>query len=143
MKLKKHLFTAAAASASILMLAGCTTTADPAATEPAADSAQSMVVVVKLTGIGWFDRMEEGVLEFAAETGIDARQEGGDDASPEKQLAIIQNLLAQNPTAITVVPNSPEALEDILKQARDAGIIVVSHEAAGMVNVDADIEALK
>jgi simple sugar transport system substrate-binding protein len=145
MNLKKHLLTAAVASASVLVMAGCTTTADPVAVEEATGaaqtSAQTMVVVVKLTGIGWFDRMEEGVVEFAAETGIDARQEGGDDASPEKQLSIIQNLLAQNPTAIAVVPNSPEALEDILKQAREAGIIVVSHEAAGMVNVDADIEA--
>jgi simple sugar transport system substrate-binding protein len=147
MSLKKNMFTAAALGASaVLLLASCTSTADPVvtATEAATQDAatdQSMVVVVKLTGIGWFDRMEEGVLEFAAETGIDARQEGGDDASPEKQLAIIQNLLAQNPTAITVVPNSAEALESVLADARAAGIIVVSHEGAGMVNVDANIEA--
>jgi simple sugar transport system substrate-binding protein len=134
MKMKKKLMTAAAAGASLMMFAGC-------ATSPEADSAKSMVTVVKLSGVGWFDRMEEGVLEFASETGIDARQEGADDASPEKQLALIQNLLAQSPTAITVVPNSPESLEDIFKQARDAGIIVVTHEAAGMKNVDADIEA--
>ena len=40
-----------------------------------------------------------------------------------------------------MVPNSPEALQTVLKQARDQGIIVVSHEATGIENVDIDIEA--
>lgn len=101
----------------------------------------AMVTVVKISGVGWFDRMEVGVQEFAEETGIDARQEGADDASPEKQIQIIQDLIAQSPVAITVVPNSPEALESVLKQARDQGIVVVAHEAAGIENADIDIEA--
>lgn len=101
----------------------------------------AMITVVKISGVGWFDRMEVGVKEFAAETGIDARQEGADDASPEKQIQIIQDLIAQSPAAITVVPNAPEALESVLKQARDQGIVVVGHEAAGIENADADIEA--
>ena len=112
MKLNKKFAAFAALGAAALLVAGCTSTAEETVTEEAATTAtaeasdQSMVVVVKLTGIGWFDRMEEGVTAFAARTGIDARQDGGDDASPEKQVAIIQNLIAQNPTAITVVPNS-------------------------------------
>jgi len=100
-----------------------------------------LVNVVKIVGVGWFDRMEIGVKEFATQTGIDATQTGADDASPEKQVKIVQDLLAQKPTAITVVPNSPEALEATLKRARDLGIIVVSHEASNQVNIDADIEA--
>jgi len=101
----------------------------------------TMVTVVKIMGIPWFDRMAVGVQEFAQRTGVDAREDGGDDATPEKQVAIIQNLIAQHPTAITVVPNDPASLETVLKQARDAGIIVVSHEAAGLTNTDIDIEA--
>ncbi|WP_166997255.1 autoinducer 2 ABC transporter substrate-binding protein [Paramicrobacterium fandaimingii] len=101
----------------------------------------TMVTVVKITGVGWFDRMEIGVNEFADESGIDARQEGADDASPEKQIQIIQDLIPQAPTAITVVPNSPKALETVLEQARGQGIIVVTHEAAGIENADIDIEA--
>lgn len=130
-----------------LALTGCSTTGagsgggSDAGSGPVAPEDMTMVTVVKLTGIGWFDRMEVGVNAFGARTGIDARQQGGDDASPEKQIQIIQDLLPQNPTAITVVPNSPEALEKVLEQARKQGIIVVSHEAAGMKNVDADIEA--
>jgi simple sugar transport system substrate-binding protein len=100
-----------------------------------------MVTVVKAQTIPWFQRMEVGVKSFAERTGIDARQEGADDVSPEKQVQIVQDLIAQQPTAITVVPNSPEALTSVLQQARDQGIIVVSHEGTGIENVDIDIEA--
>jgi simple sugar transport system substrate-binding protein len=100
-----------------------------------------MVTVVKAQTIPWFQRMAVGVQDFADASGIDARQEGADDVSPEKQVQIVQDLIAQRPTAITVVPNSPEALANVLGQAREQGIIVVSHEATGIENVDIDIEA--
>lgn len=101
------------------------------------------VVVVKATGIGWFDRMEVGVEEWAAETGIDARQEGPSEATNEGQVAIIQDLIAQSPTAISVVPNDLAGLESVLAQAREADIIVVSHEAVGIENVDINIEGFE
>src|SRR5262245_62710154 len=77
-----------------------------------------IVTVVKRTGIGWFERMAEGIKQFAAQNGIDATLTGATDADPQKQADIIKKLIAEKPGAITVVPNSPEALEDILKQAR-------------------------
>lgn len=135
----KKLAVIAAAGSALLMLAGCGSTGGE--TTGSGDSDGAYVTVVKITGVGWFDRMEVGVNAFAERTGIDARQEGGDDASPEKQVQIIQDLIAQSPTAITVVPNSPEALETVLASAREQGIIVVAHEAAGIKNVDIDIEA--
>jgi len=99
------------------------------------------VNVVKLTGIGWFDRMQTGVVEFGKESGVDATQMGPAEASAEQQVKMIQDVIAQRPKAITVVPNSPEALEGVLKQAMDAGIIVVTHEAASQKNTSVDIEA--
>ena len=56
-------------------------------------------------------------------------------------MKIIENLIAQKVDAICVVPFSPEALEPVLKKARDAGIVVISHEATNQQNVDYDIEA--
>jgi simple sugar transport system substrate-binding protein len=100
-----------------------------------------IVTVVKRTGIGWFERMEQGIRQFAAEQGIDATMTGAADADPQKQADIIRRLIAEKPDAITVVPNSPEALEAVLKQARAAGIKVVTHEAGNQVNTDVDIEA--
>jgi len=99
------------------------------------------VTVVKRTGIGWFERMEEGIKQFAAQNGVDAIMTGADDADPQKQADIIRKLIAEKPHAITVVPNSPEALEEVLQQARAAGIKVVTHEAGNQANTDVDIEA--
>lgn len=151
MKLTKKWTGLAVLGAAALAISGCTSTeaetagtdsdAAEESTDSAASSDQTMAVVVKLTGVGWFDRMEEGVVAFADRTGVDARQEGGDDASPEKQVSVVQNLIAQSPTAITVVPNSIEAMETVLGEAQDAGIVVVGHEAVGMQNADAVIEA--
>jgi len=101
------------------------------------------VVIVKATGIGWFDRMEVGVKEWAKETGLDARQEGPSEATNEGQVSIIQDLIAQKPKAISVVPNDLAGLESVLGQARDAGIVVVSHEAVGIKNVDINIEGFE
>jgi simple sugar transport system substrate-binding protein len=66
---------------------------------------------------------------------------GAPDADPQKQAEIIRKLIAEKPSAITVVPNSPASLEDVLKTAREAGIKVVTHEASNQVNTDVDIEA--
>ena len=100
-----------------------------------------IVTVVKRTGIVWFERMEQGIKQFAAQTGVDANMTGAADADPQKQAEIIRKLIAEKPNAITVVPNSPEELEAVLKQAREAGIKVVTHEASNQVNTDVDIEA--
>lgn len=141
-------------SALAMALVACTSVseenpADTGTTESADDTAApagedgAYVVVVKATGIGWFDRMEVGVNEWATETGLDARQEGPSSATNEGQVSIIQDLIAQSPTAISVVPNDLAGLESVLKQAQDAGIIVVSHEAVGIKNVDIDIEGFE
>lgn len=101
----------------------------------------TMVNVVKAKGLPWFNRMAVGDQNFAKRTGVQTRQEGANDTSPDKQAQIIADLIPQHPTAITVVPNSIEALENVLGQARAQGIKVVSHEATGIQNADIDIEA--
>ena len=100
-----------------------------------------IVTVVKRTGLGWFERMNEGITQFAAQNGVDATMTGAGDADPQKQVDIVRKLIAEKPDAITGVPNSPESLEEVLKQARAAGIKVVTHEAGNLVNTDVDIEA--
>lgn len=133
-----------------LSLAACSSVSETDAAAPEASGGASTavgagayVVVSKATGIGWFDRMNVGVDEYAEEAGIDARQEGPSEATNEGQVAIVQDLIAQGPTAISVVPNDLAGMESVLAQARDAGIIVVSHEAVGLENVDIDIEGFE
>lgn len=109
----------------------------------AQDKKYNIVTVVKISGIQWFNRMEEGVKKFATDTGHNAYQLGPAKADAQLQVQIIEDAIAQRVDAITVVPFSPEALEPVLKKAMDAGIKVVSHEASTIQNVNWDIEAFK
>ena len=109
----------------------------------AADKKYSIATVVKIDGIPWFDRMRQGVTEYGEETGHETIFMGPAQADAAQQVQIIENLIAQQVDAICVVPFSPEALEPVLKRARDAGIVVVVHEASDQKNADAIIEAFE
>ena len=58
-----------------------------------------------------------------------------------EQVALLENLIAQGVDAICLVPIAGDALEPVLKKARDRGIVVISHEGSDLKNVDFDIEA--
>ena len=112
-----------------------------AAQSKASKSKYTIATVVKVDGIAWFDRMREGVTKFGKDTGHDTFLVGPAKADAAEQVKIIEGLIAQKVDAICVVPFSPEAIEPVLKKARDAGIVVISHEATNQKNVDYDIEA--
>ncbi len=101
----------------------------------------TIATVVKLSGVGWFNRMEQGVNKFAKDTGHNAFQVGPEKADAALQVQIIEDLIAQKVDAICVVPFSVEALEPVLKKAMDKGIVVITHEAANQQNMHWDIEA--
>ena len=109
----------------------------------AQDKKYNIVTIVKISGIQWFNRMEEGVKKFAADTGNNAYQVGPAKADAQLQVQLVEDSIAQGVNAIAVVPFAPEALEPVLKKAMDAGIKVVSHEASAIQNVDWDIEAFQ
>ena len=111
---------------------------------PAAFAKQYTIVnVPKVAGIAWFDRMKQGVERFAADTGHNAYQVGPSRADAALQVQIVEDLIAQGVDAITIVPFSVEALEPVLKKAREAGIVVTAHEASNIQNVDWDLEAFE
>ncbi len=102
----------------------------------------SIVTVVKVTGINWFNRMDEGVKEFAKDNpGVNAYQTGPGRADAAQQLKIIEDLIAKKVTALAVVPYDPPTLEPALKKAMDRGIKVVTHEADNEKNTMVDVEA--
>ena len=100
----------------------------------------TMGVVVKIGGIPWFNAMEAGIKERAAEVGMDAWMVGPTSADPALQVRAIEDLIAQGVDVIGVVPNDETALEPVLQKARDAGIKVVAHEGPGLMNVDWNFE---
>ncbi|MEJ5022615.1 autoinducer 2 ABC transporter substrate-binding protein [Ochrobactrum vermis] len=105
------------------------------------DKKYTIATVVKVDGIAWFDRMRDGVDQFKADTGNDVWMVGPSQADAAAQVQIVENLIAQGVDAIAIVPFSVEAVEPVLKKARERGIVVISHEASNIQNVDFDIEA--
>ena len=135
----------------IALIAGCVAPAAapaPAAGEVATEAAAApaasdltFTTVVKIAGINWFNRMEEGVKKFGAETGVNASLVGPAEADAAQQIPIIEDLIAQGVDALCVIPMDPTQLDPVLKKAMDAGITVITHEASNQVNMHWDIEA--
>lgn len=101
-----------------------------------------IVVVPKDDSNPWFVRMKTGVDEYAAAHSEDTiYQKGTPQIDATLQYQLVMDLVAQNVDAICVVPVDLESIEPALKAAREAGIVVVTHEGAALENVDYDIEA--
>ena len=117
----------------------------PAADAPAADApaAEKPVIafVPKVIGQAWWDYVGDGVKEWAAETGYEVIYKGPAEVDAAAQVQIMTDLVNQGVDALLFSPNDPNACEEICKQAMEAGIIVISTEAATMTNVNYDVEA--
>ena len=129
--MKKYLIITAALAASV------------AAVPAFSADVPEIVTVVKITGINWFNRMEEGVLEFGKSGEAKTSQTGPATADVALQIKIVEDLIAKNVAAIVVVPNDPAAMEPVFKKALDRGIKIVTHEADNQINTLYDIEAFE
>lgn len=123
------------------------TAAAPASSEaapaPAAEGTKNwkIAVVPKDSTNAWFVRMEVGVKKYAEETGFNAFQKGPAKTDAAMQVQVIQDLISQDIDALCVVPVDPAALEPVLGEAMEKGIIVICHEGSSVENCNYDIEA--
>ncbi|KAA0971896.1 autoinducer 2 ABC transporter substrate-binding protein [Aureimonas fodinaquatilis] len=107
-----------------------------------AQEEKTFAVVVKVAGDPWWSRLEEGLVEFAAENpGIRVFMQGVSQADAALQAQLIEDLVAQNVDALGIVPISPQTLEPVIAKAREKGIVVVTHEGETQPTKDYDIEA--
>lgn len=128
--------------------------AAPAATETKAEETKTtdttgeadkkdwkIALVPKDSTNAWFVRMEEGVKQYAADTGLNVFQKGPAKTDAAMQVQVIQDLIAQGVDALCVVPVDPAALEPVLGEAMEKGIVVITHEGASQENTMYDLEA--
>ena len=97
--------------------------------------------IPKMIGISWWDRMDVGNKEWSKATGNEVFQLGATVADAAEQISSIEDAIAQGVDAMTVIPVDPDSLEPVLEKAMNQDIVVISHEAANIQNVDYDIEA--
>jgi simple sugar transport system substrate-binding protein len=108
----------------------------------AEDDTYEIATVVKITGIPWFNRLEEGVDRAANELGVNAYQVGPADADPAQQVRIIEDLISKGVDAICVTPNDATALEPVFRRAQQEGIVIITHESPDQRGKDFDIELI-
>jgi len=152
----------------VLSVVGCSSTTQPAAssaapsteasaatsTEASAPAAETsaattsdkgtpvIAFVPKVIGQAWWDYVRDGgVTKWSQDNGIEVKYQGPTEVDAAAQVQIMTDLVAQGIDILCFSPNDPDACENICKEARDKGIIVVATEASGMKNVDYDVEA--
>lgn len=110
--------------------------------QEAADGELEIATVVKITGIPWFNRLEEGVKQAKEELGVNAYQIGPSDADPAQQVKMVEDLINKGVDAICITPNDAKALEPAFKKASDKGIAVITHESPDQKGKDYDVELI-
>ena len=101
-----------------------------------------IVTVVKIAGIPWFNRLEEGVKQAADELSVNAYMVGPSDADPAQQVRMVEDLISKGVDAICVTPNDAKALEPVFAKAKAKHIIILTHESPDQVGKDYDLELI-
>lgn len=143
--MKKKLATLAmAATMALTLIAGnaATAFAEDKETDKSADPGDYKVVMVVKQSDSWFDDMATGIDQLKKDTGLNVSVQVPETGDAASQISIMEDLIAQDVDAICVVPNDPSALVPTIEKAKEAGIVVVTHEAPGIADsVDLDVEA--
>jgi rhamnose transport system substrate-binding protein len=114
-----------------LIMSACAP-ATPAATEVATEAAgpRTYALVPKNLGNPYFDTGNNGAQEAAKELGVTVVYQGSATADATAQIEVLNSLIAQNVDGMAVSANDGDALVPTGKAAMDAGIPVVSWDAA-------------
>jgi rhamnose transport system substrate-binding protein len=100
------------------------------AANPASAANIKIALLVKNLGNGFFDAAAKGANEAAKELGnVDVIYTGPTKATPEGQIDIINQLVAQGVNAIAVSANDADALVPALKKAMERGVTVISFDS--------------
>ena len=102
----------------------------PAETSDGGIAGKRIAIVVKSTGNPYNERQIAGFEEAANELGAQVIVKAPDSPTVEAQLAMVDELIIQKVDGIAIAGNDPDALQNTLQKAMDAGIPVVSFDSA-------------
>ena len=91
-------------------------------------------MVPKFTGLAYFEVARVGGEKAGKELGIDFQYIGSDKAEATEEIATLTNAIPQKPAALVVSAIDGNAVAPALKQARAAGIKVVTYDADAAVD---------
>ena len=83
-------------------------------------------LITKTEGNPFFVKMREGAQEKAKQLGLELRTFAGKyDGDNESQVAAIESLISAGAKGFAIVPSDSSAIVPTIKQARDAGLLVI------------------
>ena len=128
--MKKKLLSLVLAVSMILTLAACGGGATPsgggeADAAPADGGAYTIVVMPKLVGIPYFTMTGDGAKQAGEELGVNVIYNGPTTADAAQQVTMLEDYISQGVDAICVAPNDAAAMTNVLRKAREAGILVL------------------
>ena len=100
-----------------------------------------MAIIPKLRA-PWFNRLDEGAKKAAADFGVDTYMQAGASADEAEQVRLIQDAISRGVNALLIIPNNAQSLEPVLAQAKQQGIVVITHESPNQKSADFDIEMI-
>ena len=116
-----------------LLAAACLGLARPAAR--AADARPvRMVIIPKLVGIDYYDAVKKGIDDAVRDLrDVEVTWTGPTQDKVEKQIEIIDEMVARRPDVIAVAANDPIAIAPALQRAQRAGVHVMTWDADARV----------
>lgn len=97
------------------------------AAAPAQAAEVGACLITKTDTNPFFVKMKEGASAKAAELGVALKAYAGKiDGDNEGQVAAMESCIADGAKGILLVPSDSKAIVDVVKKARDAGILVIA-----------------
>jgi len=118
-------------------ITGCMTR-DAAGPNPDADTFRSskritVCLLPKIKGISYFSSCYDGAKEAARELGnVELVYDGPTDGDPKKQAEMIEQWMVDGVDVICVSPNAPDVVANAMREARAAGVNVITWDADGL-----------
>lgn len=120
-------FGVALALAAALAATGCSKKNDGASGDGSGDKIR-VAFVPKLQGIPYFEAMNTGGKQAAADLNVEWIYKGATTADPGAQTDIVKSLIQQRVDVLVVAPNDPDSLAPILEDAKEKGITVMTSD---------------
>lgn len=115
------------------VITGCSASStSPAGNAPTDGGSKKITVCLlpKIKGIAYFSSCANGAREAAEELGnVDLVYDGPTDGDPRKQAEMIENWTVDGVDAICVSPNAPDVIAGAMRDAKSAGIKVLTWDA--------------
>ena len=105
-------------------------------------AAPSMVTVVKITGIPWFNLVNKGLTRGGKQFGIDTSMVGPAHVDPAQQVRLVEDLIARRVNVIGLVPLDVKVLAPVLQRAQAAKIPVITQEGPDQDGRTWDVELI-